>query len=69
MRKMIAGAALAFAAGAAAGLGISAGLATQPAPLPAGFTVRHADGVTYVCSQRPVYCTGNAPAWAQAGRP
>jgi hypothetical protein len=29
------------------------------AELPPGFTVQHVDGVTYVCSTRPVFCTGN----------
>ena len=32
-----------------------------PAPLPSGFTVQQADGITYVCSVRPVQCTGNLP--------
>ena len=67
MKKLIATAALSAALGA--GLAAYAGPSAQPVPLPAGFTVQHADGVTYVCSQRPVYCTGNAPAWARASQP
>lgn len=29
--------------------------------LPAGFTIQQADGITYVCSESPVMCTGNKP--------
>jgi LysM repeat protein len=38
----------------------------QPQQLPQGFTIKVADGVTYVCSTQPVQCTGNAPKWADA---
>lgn len=27
--------------------------------LPQGFTIQHADGITYVCSETPVFCTGD----------
>jgi hypothetical protein len=40
---------------------VIAGAGPGRAGLPAGFTVQHADGITYVCSTRPVYCTGNRP--------
>lgn len=60
MRKTIA---LALATVA---IGVGAGLTVPQSPsLPGGFTVQHADGVTYVCSVHPVYCTGNAPGWAK----
>jgi hypothetical protein len=44
--------------GAALGFG-AAQVTSKPAPLPTGFTIQHADHITYVCSERPVYCTGN----------
>lgn len=42
--------------------GLALGAAFWPrsdSQLPDGFLVRHTDGVTYVCSTRPIYCTGN----------
>lgn len=45
--------------GIALGMVISG--ANRSPVLPAGFTVQHADGITYVCSVNPVWCTGNEP--------
>lgn len=39
---------------------LTAGFGQRPV-LPTGFTIQHADGITYVCSIHPVYCTGNKP--------
>jgi hypothetical protein len=47
----------AFALGLSVAIGLMIALGAPQ--LPAGFTVGHADGATYVCSTHPVYCTGN----------